>query len=296
MCLRHEGKALELEAQALAARIGKPARHVVVLVHGLCMNDLQWRRNDHDHGAALARDLGCTALYLHYNSGRRISTNGREFAALLDALVAAWPVPLERLSVVGHSMGGLVARSACHVARQEGQAWLGALDSLVFLGSPHHGAPAERAGNGFDRLLRLTAYTAPFARLGGLRSAGIRDLRHGNLLDADWQSLEDTHAADARTPVPLPTAVRSHAVAATRREQPGALADAWVGDGLVPVASALGRHVDKRHALRIPRARQWIATGASHFDLLDDPRVYQRLRDWLAPSPPRRRARRPVSR
>ena len=296
MRLRHEGKALELEPQALAARIGSPARHVVVLAHGLCMNDRQWRRKDHDHGAALARDLGCSALYLHYNSGRRISTNGREFAALLDALVAAWPVPLERLTVVGHSMGGLVARSACHVAQEEGLAWLRALDSLVFLGTPHHGAPAERAGNGFDRLLRLSAYTAPFARLGGLRSAGIRDLRHGNLLDADWQSLEDTHAADARTPVPLPTTVRSHAVAATRHERPAALADAWIGDGLVPVASALGRHADPRHALRIPRARQWIATGASHFDLLDDPRVYQRLRDWLQPSPPRRRARRPVSR
>ena len=296
MRLRHEGRALELEPRALAAAIPDPARHVVVLVHGLCMNDRQWRRKGHDHGEALARDLGCTPLYLHYNSGRRISTNGREFAALLDALARAWPVPLERLALVGHSMGGLVMRSACHVAQQEGHAWLRALDDLVFLGTPHHGAPAERAGNGFDRLLHKTAYTAPFARIGGLRSAGIRDLRHGNLLDADWRALDETHAHDPRSPVPLPARVRSHAVAATRHERHDALAGGWVGDGLVPVASALGRHANARRALRIPRERQWIATGASHFDLLDDPRVYARLRDWLRAAPRPRRARRAPSR
>jgi hypothetical protein len=288
MGLRQGGAALVLDRAALTRGIASPSPHVVVLVHGLCMNDHQWLRNGHDHGAALARELACTPLYLHYNSGRHISTNGRELAALLETLVREWPVPIERLGVVGHSMGGLVARSACHHGEQAGMQWPHRLKDLVFLGTPHHGAPLERAGNGFDRLLRLTAYTAPFARIGGLRSDGIRDLRHGNLVDGDWQRREASHAPDSRTPVPLPASVRCHAIAATRREGRSALADAWIGDGLVPVASALGQHADPRRALRFPRTRQWIATDASHFDLLDDPRVYQRLLGWLRRAPSKR--------
>ena len=116
MQVRRAGMALELNRTALAAALPQATGNIVMLVHGLCMNDLQWQREGHDHGAALARDLGCTILYLHYNSGLRISTNGRAFATLMQALHDAWPVPIESISIVGHSMGGLVARSACQVA------------------------------------------------------------------------------------------------------------------------------------------------------------------------------------
>lgn len=285
MRLRHEGKALELEPQALAARIGSPARHVVVLAHGLCMNDRQWRRKDHDHGAALARDLGCTALYLHYNSGRRISTNGREFAALLDALVAAWPVPLERLTVVGHSMGGLVARSACHYAAAAGHAWPQLLHKLVFLGTPHHGSPWERGGNWIDIGLGMLSYTAPFARLGKLRSAGITDLRHGSLLDEDWAGADRfAHGHDTRTPVPLPAGVACHAMAGVLRPDQGQPGHRLLGDGLVPVDSALGRHTQARRTLAFEPGRQWVGAGLGHLDLLGHADVAAQLRAWwLAP-------------
>ena len=117
------------------------------------MNDLQWKRKGHDHGAALARDLAYTPVYLHYNSGLHISTNGRAFAELLEALVRLWPVPLTELVLIGHSMGGLVARSACHYGALARHEWLRRLDKLVFLGTPHHGAPLERGGNWVDMLL-----------------------------------------------------------------------------------------------------------------------------------------------
>ncbi|MGO4781095.1 esterase/lipase family protein, partial [Lysobacter sp. 2RAB21] len=93
-------------------------------VHGLCMNDLQWNWDGHDHGAALAQDDGWTPVYLHYNSGRHISVSGREFASRLERLLREWPVPVERLAIVCHSMGGLVARSACYAAEQAGHRWL----------------------------------------------------------------------------------------------------------------------------------------------------------------------------
>jgi hypothetical protein len=71
-----------------------PSGRILVLVHGLAMNDLQWSRHGHDHGQALARDAGWTPVYLHYNSGRHVAQNGREFSDQLAELVAAWPVPV----------------------------------------------------------------------------------------------------------------------------------------------------------------------------------------------------------
>lgn len=125
MRLRSDGVALRLEPPPLAAALLNASSRVVVLAHGLCMGDLQWARNGADFGTALARDLGITPIHLHYNSGRHISTNGRDFAALMDALVRAWPVPLASIDLVTHSMGGLVARSALHQAVQNGQEWPG---------------------------------------------------------------------------------------------------------------------------------------------------------------------------
>ena len=118
MRLRHGGHPLELVRPALTAAFPQAGGKLLVMAHGSSLSDRQWNRLGHDHGAALARDLGATAIYLHYNSGLHISTNGRGFAVLLEQLVAEWPVAVEELAIVGHSMGGLVARSACHPARR----------------------------------------------------------------------------------------------------------------------------------------------------------------------------------
>jgi pimeloyl-ACP methyl ester carboxylesterase len=256
-----------------------PTSHLLVLVHGLCMNDLQWTRGGHDHGQALGEALGCTPVYLRYNSGRHISTNGAELASHLEALLKSWPVPADTLTVVGHSMGGLVARSAAHQAAQAGMQWPAKLRKLVFLGTPHQGAPLERGGNWLHRGLGISPYAAPFTRLSGLRSEGITDLRHGNLLEADWAGDRYGHR-DRRTPVRLPTGVACYAVAATLGES-GAGGE-WLGDGLVPVASALGRHERPTRDLHVPPSHQFIARGVHHLDLLCDTGVYRRMRRWLA--------------
>jgi pimeloyl-ACP methyl ester carboxylesterase len=284
MTLRAHGKPLRVERAALAAAFPDPGRKLLLLAHGLCMNDLQWQRSGHDHGTALARDLGYTPLYLHYNSGLHVAANGRALAALLETLVREWPHPIERFAIVGHSMGGLVARSACAQAAGSKQAWLSRLDDLVCLGTPHFGAPLERAGAWVDYLLGTSRYTAPFARLGKVRSAGIRDLRHGAIRD------DEAPAADADRPrrrevlTPLPAGVRCFAIAASRQAHAGSSGTPR-GDGLVPVASALGWHRDEAHSLAFAEDRRFVAYGTGHFELLDRPEVYRRLRDWLAVQP-----------
>lgn len=284
MRLRRRGAPLTLTAGGLRAALPDATGKVLVLVHGSCMNDLQWTRRGHDHGAALADELGATPIYVHYNTGLHISTNGRALADLLAQLAAAWPVPLDELAIVGHSMGGLVARSACHHGEDAGHAWRGRLRALVTLGSPHHGAPLERGGAWVDLLLGLSRYSAPVARLGQIRSAGVTDLRHGNVRDDDWQGLDRfADLGDHRRPLPLPVGVACYAIAGTLAAD---AADDAPGDGLVPIASALGRHPRPELALGFPEGHRWIAAGTGHVDLLDAAPVYAKLRTWLASDPP----------
>ncbi len=276
------GVPLDLDSAPIAGLPAAPCERIVVLVHGLCMSEGQWKRGGHDHGKSLARDLDASAIYLRYNSGRHISTNGAEFAQQLEALVARWPVPLREIVLVGHSMGGLVTRSAFAVGQAGGHAWPRLVRAVVFLGSPHHGAPLERGGHGVDRLLAASPYTVAFTRLGHLRSAGITDLRHGSVQDADRAGHgRFDHAADRRQPLPLPAGVPCYAIAASldvekadRRRKPR-------GDELVPLASALGHHSDPRMDLGIPAERQWIAWGTGHLDLLRSAAVYRQMKRWL---------------
>ena len=282
MAFRRDGRPLLLETSALVARLPRAGGRVLVLLHGLCLGDLQWSRAGHDHGAALARDLGYAPVYLQYNSGLHVSINGHALANQLELLFERWPYPVERLVLLGHSMGGLLARSAVHYGRQAGHQWSSRVDDLVFLGTPHHGAPLERAGHWIDLVLGATPYAAPFARLGKVRSAGITDLRHGNLLDEDWVGLgRFAHSADRPQHLPLPEQVRCYAAAASLSRHAGDATSRRFGDGLVSLDSALGRHSDPVRTLAFAADRQWIGYGMGHLDLLARPEVYAQLRRWL---------------
>ena len=256
---------------------GEPGSKLLVLLHGSATTD-RWPQGGHDHGAALARDLGYTPIYLRYNSGLHISTNGRGFADQLERLVATWPVPIEELVLLGHSMGGLVARSAIHAGAAH--AWRSHLRSLITVGSPHHGAPLERGGNWIDLLLGISRYSAPLVRLGKIRSAGITDLRYGNVLDEHWHGRDRfEHRADDRSALALPANVRCYAIAGTLSTEPG---DRLRSDGMVPVDSAFGTHATPELTLAFPDAHRSIAYATGHVQLLGSRAVYDTIRTWLS--------------
>ena len=285
MRLRYQHRPLALEPDALRAAIPGAGSKVLVLVHGSCLGDRAWTR--HDHGSALARDLGFTLIHLQYNTGRHVSTNGRAFAALLERAITAWPAPVEELMIVGHSMGGLVARSACHAADAAGHRWRRALTKLVCIASPHHGAALERGGSWIDVLLGISHYSAPLARLGKIRSAGVTDLRYGNVLDEHWEGRDRfAHHRDTRAALELPRGTECYAIAGTKTTSPTARRPA--DDGLVTVDSALGRHRRPELTLPFPEDHRWIALGTGHVELLGSPAVYDVLRSWLATSAPSR--------
>jgi pimeloyl-ACP methyl ester carboxylesterase len=279
MQLRFAGAPLTLTRDALERQIPQPTAKLLVLLHGSSMSSHQWSRAGHDHGAALAAELGYTAVYLNYNSGLHISENGQALAALLERLHANWPTKLTEICLLGHSMGGLVARSAADAGTHLHHQWRNALRQMVFLGSPHHGSPLERTGNLVDTLLGLSKYSAPIARLARLRSAGVTDLRFGNTCAEDWTGTSRfAWSRDKRKPLPLPADVQCFAIAGALTNS---LSGKWLGDGLVPVQSALGIHAHAERTLGFARDQQWVARGVRHLDLLSDAGVYAQLRDWL---------------
>nr|WP_225444856.1 alpha/beta fold hydrolase [Pseudomarimonas arenosa] len=217
-------------------------------------------------------ELGYCSLHLHYNSGRSIAGNAADLAEMLERLVKKWPGQIDSIVLIGHSMGGLVARGACALAEQTGQGWLSRTHKLVCLGSPHQGAPLERAGHGLEQLLAALPLVAPFARLARLRSAGITDLRHGSLQSA----------TDGPTVLQPPAGLHLYLLAASRSLQPAVASRRRPrSDGLVPVASALGEHRQRARSLAVPASRKALLYGMHHLQILYHPTVSEQVRGWL---------------
>jgi len=254
------------------------------MVHGSCMNDIQWTRKEHNHGKVLAKELHKTPIYLHYNSGRHISTNGQDFNKLLEELVLNWPVPVEELVIIAHSMGGLVSRSALHYGQQQQKSWTKHLKKIIFLGTPHHGAPLEQAGNYLDVVLEAIPYAKPFAPLGKIRSAGVTDLRYGNLVDEDWKnSSRFKMHGDKRQSVLLPEQVECYSIAgiAGKETESASASSQLLGDKMVGVKSALGQHQDPAKNLRFKKGNTWVAYENTHLDLLSNFKTYERIKTWI---------------
>jgi pimeloyl-ACP methyl ester carboxylesterase len=254
------------------------------MVHGLVGDERWWhlrtRSGTGSYGDRLLRDHDLTPVVVRYNSGRHISENGRDLSALLECLVAAWPVPVASVSLVGHSMGGLVARSACHVGAESGADWTARTRVLVSLGTPHLGAPLERAAHVTDRALRLLPETEPFSRPLAARSAGIKDLRYGALVEEDWAGYDpDEFLRNRCTQVPLLPHITYYWVSSSLTHDPTHPVGRLLGDGLVLRASASGSHIGFDEASGVH------VGAASHLHLMNHPEVYEQLAVWLEPPP-----------
>jgi pimeloyl-ACP methyl ester carboxylesterase len=282
--LELERRSVELHPQpdALNDPHFTAGKKLLVLVHGLCMSEREWTSQQHNHADVLAAEGDYTPIYALYNSGLNISTNGRALNEQLAGVVDAWPTPVESITFIGFSMGGLVIRSAMQHAAGEGSAWLDKVDKAVYMGTPHHGAALERGGFLLQKSMLFSPYTAPLSALGRARSAGITDLRHGNVQDDDWMH-HDEHDdnADYRRFTPLPQDIEHYAIAATLSRRPAKKMRRLRSDGLVHPASATGRHRDPYHRLLFPEGNTTVLYDLGHLAMLRDLRVLEQLRGWL---------------
>jgi pimeloyl-ACP methyl ester carboxylesterase len=284
MTLRHRGADLALDADGLAQALPDAGPRVAIFVHGLGETDASWRLRAGEqrpgYGACLKRDLGHTPIELRYNTGRHISDNGRALAGLLEQLREAWPVAIEEIVIVGHSMGGLVTRSACHYGWSEGHEWTSAVRHVFCLGSPHLGAPLEKGVNALGWALGRVPETRPLADVINVRSAGIKDLRFGSCAEEDWCDCDpDELLTDRCHDVPFLPGARFHFVAATLSRRPGDPLGAILGDLLVRVPSASGAGGRRQIGFAIEDGHH--VGGLTHFDLLNHPAVYDQIRAWI---------------
>ncbi len=290
MSVRHHGRPLPVKPQAFAAAFPNPTNKICLFVHGLAATEHLWSLASNEHygdpdvtfGTRLSDDLGYTPIFLRYNTGRHVSDNGCELARLLTDVLQVYPAPVEEITLIGHSMGGLVVRSAAHYARQHDEPWLEKLRHVACLGSPHLGAPLEKAVSLISGVLKNveTAGTQVPAELLDGRSAGIKDLRYGYTVEEEWAGKDpDAVFSDARRTVPPVDGVGYYFLAATIATHPEHLLGRLLGDLMVRLPSAKGDAPDPARRVRFSEGA--VFPGMNHVQIANHPDVYKVLREFL---------------
>lgn len=282
-----DGDELPLTREAFARAYPSASPKVVILLHGLMCTELIFEMADGtDYGSRLADAKGMTALYLRYNTGLPIADNGASFDAMLDALVDVYPVPIEEIVLIGYSMGGLVIRSATHVAATSSGRWLGLVKRIVYVGTPHRGAPLERAGRVLTKFLASIPdpYTRLVADIANLRSDGVKDLGDSELRHDDRARRRATFGlTDAEHPVPLLPGIAHYLVAASLSVDPTL---AWLfGDAIVPLGSAMNGLDPRRSSPALAPDHVTVLSGLDHISIARHPDVYAAIVAFLERTP-----------
>lgn len=255
-----DGNPVSTTVDALNSAFPEPKGRLVVMVHGFAETEKYWR---HGELSSLTRQLeadGFSVLLLRYNTGRTIAANGSDLANLLDELRLAWPVPVTDIALVGHSMGGLVARSAVVAANDSGLRWAELSNNVVAIAAPHSGTPIEKAVAALSSSMGIARESRPLKTFLDQRSAGIQDLRYG--IDASSDSLGSSKyrvVAGAITTAPTNPTGRAF------------------GDLVVRVKSATG----SGRRRKVPSTGVLVVGGRNHADLAHDPEVVSQIRTWL---------------
>ncbi len=272
---------LTLSAEALTAAYPQATPRLAVFVHGLCCSEHVWSmysetqpQGSPDYPARL-QAMGYTPVFLRYNSGLHVSQNGRGLARALDKLVAGWPVAVEDIVLIGHSMGGLVARAAAHSGAVRNAAWTAQVSRVFCIGSPHLGAPLEQVVNvGVERMERF-ALSRPLARILKIRSAGIKDLRQGATHDRDWRGRDlDALGTAPRADIARIAGARYHFIGSTLSSRIDDRLSETLGDGLVNLSSATAHQVADADSASLTRVH--------HVRLINHPLVWQWMQTLLA--------------
>ncbi|MEN8233592.1 MAG: alpha/beta hydrolase [Actinomycetota bacterium] len=281
MAIRDSGGAPVIVGPELAAAFPSVTGRLVVLVHGLVETERCWHGTETEPGLAQALEAhaALTPVSIRYNSGLRVSDNGSRLASLLEEVHSEWPVPVESIALVGHSMGGLIARSACEAGRTAGHRWIEDVGDIVTVGAPHQGSPLEKLANASAWGLGVAPETRPLSDFVNGRSVGIKDLRFGAIVEDDWSGVDpDALLRDTVGDHPLPSGIDHHFVAGVVTSDPSHPVGVAVGDLVVRAGSGSGGpHLEPRNLV--------VVGGKNHFDLLHDPDVVDSVLGWLAPTP-----------
>mgnify|MGYP001816242619 CR=1 FL=1 len=270
LSVRVDDQPVPPDRRALAAAYPDASDHIVVLLHGLGQTERCFQSSPGDGivgvDDALRSETGMTPVLVRYNSGRAVVDTGADLAELIAVLSDNWPSADPRVSLLGYSMGGLVARSAYAAGIAAGHDWARRARDLITIGAPHHGSPIAGAVRLGSRALRIARTSRPLSDFLETASAGIKDMEDGAAVARAWEKASAVPPRDS-------AGIRQHFVAAVVTGEPAHPFGVLVGDLVVRVSSASGHTLapDNVHVLGSRR----------HFDLLNDSNVVGQVAEWL---------------
>lgn len=290
MAFMQHGRPLALDAASLRRAHPVPTAKICILIHGLCCSEANWTLGavpqgpgDTSYGSLLQAELGYTPFYLRYNTGLPIADNGKGFAALLNDLALAYPVPIDEIVLIGHSMGGLVIRSACEYGTGHKNLWVKKVRQVFYLGTPHEGTDLEKIAH--IATATLKAVPNPIAKVIGnilnLRSRGVKDMRHGLPLTIEEDEVVIPALSQVtRKAIPWLAHARHYLIAGTLTEDPQHVVTLLLGDILVKPPRAHGQAQSKESSASLPSENIKIFPKLHHMRLAHDPAVYQQIKQW----------------
>ncbi|MGA8038513.1 MAG: alpha/beta fold hydrolase [Acidimicrobiia bacterium] len=251
-----DGALLPTSPASLSRAFPRPTGRLVILLHGLGETERCWQSDDSpDLSEGLEAD-GFSVLRVRYNTGLAVSETGSDLARVVEEIRLSWPVPVDEVALIGHSMGGLVIRSSVDAARAMGLPWVELVRHLVAIGTPHLGSPIEKGVKIVGDGLGLFNETRPLRTFLEQRSAGIKDMGGINPQFGHLDAIDD------------------HIVAGVVTRRPSHPLGLLLGDLVVRVGSATGGG-------RVGASDVLIAGGRKHADLINDQEVISRIRAWL---------------
>lgn len=292
MAFYHENRPLPLTTASLPQAHGNLSSKLCILLHGLGCNEGVWtfrdpaqRAQDLSYGTLLQQELSYTPFYLRYNTGLPVADNGKGVAALLDELLTCYPADVTDIVLIGHSMGGLVLRSACHYGAQHQHEWVKKVKQVFYLGTPHEGADLEKLGHVTTAVLH--AVPNPITRLIGTllnrRSQGIKDLRLGNPLVEEWPEVfPNASGGTNRQVIPWLASARHYLIVGTLTEDLRHPIALLFGDALVRLPRVHQHSVPEGEHRPAPNHYVKIFPQLHHMSLARHPKVYQQIKHWCA--------------
>lgn len=287
MSFRYQSRDIAIEKLSEHYEFTKFEGKVLVVIHGLMNDESIWQSEPTDKiqrlGAVLENEEKANVLYIRYNTGLHISENGRKLSKLLQSFVEQY-TEIKELTILSHSMGGLVSRSAGYYADIQQQNWISLLKKVFLIGVPNEGSYLAKVAHITQYFFRKLdpSENDSVAKFFDVRSNGMKDLSFGYLVDEDWQNAENENKKNVNiTKVnPLPN-VDYYLIAGTiAEEEKRNKVFTFFGDGLVEKESALSE-LFKTNSLKTGKVEMKLFAKENHLSLLESKKVNEYVKKSL---------------
>lgn len=252
---------------------------LVLLIPGLFCDETLWENEAENSNlkiVSLLRELGYYPVFIRFNPGLHISSNGKKLSHLLGGFCKY--LESEKLNVISYSQGGLIFRSALYYEREFNYKWREKIAKVLFISSPDRGSYLEKIGFWIGFLFEISPNLALkiIGMLGNLRSDGIKDLSHGIIREEDWKTSKQVRRYATKSyygELDDIDAYQIYSLFSNKEDWFSVL----LGDGIIEKPSLEYLKKDVFLKKENPKLRSILVDSHNHFSILDS----AELKEWL---------------